>query len=90
MNSSNNLLNTPENQKDFYVVISFAAIMFALSCLGSLYVLYRTSFRILSNLGLDVIFWHQFFPLERKYRLNSQNLIFVASEKGQACAIFDV
>jgi hypothetical protein len=42
MNSSSNLLDSPENRKDFYLVISVATIMFALSCLGSLYVLYRT------------------------------------------------
>ena len=43
MNSSGyNLLDTPKNRKDFYLVISVATMMFALSCLGALYVLYRT------------------------------------------------
>src|SRR6266513_113440 len=37
-----NSLDSPENRKEFYLVISFASIMFAMSCFGSLYVIYRT------------------------------------------------
>jgi len=43
MNStSNNKLDTSENRNDFYLVTIFATIMFILSCLGALYVIYRT------------------------------------------------
>jgi hypothetical protein len=36
------LLETPQNRKDFYLVICFSTTMFALSCIGASYVLYRT------------------------------------------------
>lgn len=41
-NSSINNLNSPENRNEFYLVVCFTTIMFSLSILGAIYVLYRT------------------------------------------------
>ena len=35
-------LNTPENRKEFLLVVYYATIMFLLSVLGAIYVLFRT------------------------------------------------
>lgn len=42
MNFTFDKLDNPENRDDFYLVSIFATIMFSFSCIGALYVMYRT------------------------------------------------
>jgi hypothetical protein len=63
MNSTtNNKLDTSENRNDFYLVTIFATIMFILSCLGALYVIFRTF--------MQWIYWDDDLNLYRKRKLN--------------------
>lgn len=49
------LLNTYESRRDFNLVTTYCIIMFSLSCIGALYIIYRTYMHWLKRNEIDNI-----------------------------------
>ena len=60
--TSNNKLDISENRFDLYLVSIFATFMFVLSCIGALYVIYRTY--------MQWKYWNEDLNLFKKRNLN--------------------